>query len=98
MKIKVIWSPLALDRVAEVVAYIRGDDPIAAERWAAAIIQKGEELSRFPKRGRIVPEFGRVDLREIFHSGHRIIYRVAPRRVVILTIRHGARLLDETEV
>jgi toxin ParE1/3/4 len=40
-----------------------------------------------------VPELGRKDIREIIHGNYRIIYRVLPGEVEILTIHHGARLL-----
>ncbi|MGH3089068.1 MAG: type II toxin-antitoxin system RelE/ParE family toxin, partial [Rubrobacteraceae bacterium] len=48
--------------------------------------------------GRSVPEMpDRPDLREVIHGEYRIIYRVEPERVSILTVRHARRLLDPTE-
>jgi plasmid stabilization system protein ParE len=49
-------------------------------------------LGRFPRRGRIVPEVGRPEIREIIHRSHRVVYRHSPRLVEVLTVRHGRRL------
>lgn len=94
---RVIWSPLALDRVSEAGEYIARDNAVAAEKWASGIFEAGEELSGFPKRGRRVPEAGWQDIREIYF-GNRIVYRVEANRIVILTVRHLRRLLDKEEL
>lgn len=93
---KVAWAPLALDRAAEAYAYIAADSPIAAEDWLAGLLAVGDTLSTFPERGREVPEVGRNEVREVFYGAYRIVYRVDPTEVVILTVRHGRRLLDES--
>jgi plasmid stabilization system protein ParE len=95
---KVRWSPLALDRAAEAYAYIASDDPNAAERWLAGLLEAGGSLVDFPERGRAVPEIGRTEIREVFHGAYRVVYRVDPTEVVVLTVRHGRRLLDDREV
>ena len=30
---RVQWAPLAIDRLAEIAAYIAEDNPVAAEKW-----------------------------------------------------------------
>jgi hypothetical protein len=37
-------------------------------------------------------------IREIFFGMYRIIYHVSDDRIEILTVYHGARLLDETDL
>jgi plasmid stabilization system protein ParE len=55
-------------------------------------------LERFPESGRPVPELpDRPDLRVVIHDAYRVIYRVEPGRVSVLTVRHGRRLLDPSE-
>jgi len=54
-------------------------------------------LEQFPRSGRIVPEIRHDDIREVILQSYRIIYRVHPDEVEILTIHHGARLLDRFE-
>ncbi|MGQ0572185.1 MAG: type II toxin-antitoxin system RelE/ParE family toxin [Armatimonadota bacterium] len=55
-------------------------------------------LSRFPEKGRVVPEVGRPEIREVIYRGHRVIYRVGPRSIWVLTVRHGRRLFDLGEI
>jgi len=46
----------------------------------------------------MVPELGRPEVRQLPHPPYRIIYRVEPKRVLVLTIRHGREELDPEEV
>jgi plasmid stabilization system protein ParE len=48
--------------------------------------------------GRVVPELGIQDLREILVGTYRVIYRVREDEVHVLTVHHGARLLDTTKI
>jgi len=38
-----------------------------------------------------VPELGRDDAREIFLRSYRIVYRVLPREIIIVTVLEGHR-------
>jgi plasmid stabilization system protein ParE len=97
--VKIIWSPLAIDRVAEIAEYIAQDSPNSAQKWVESIFQVAERLENFPKSGRIVPEIMQDDFREIIHGNYRIIYRLQTEIVSILTVRHGRQILpiDETK-
>ncbi len=95
---RIVWSPLAVARVAEAADFIAEDKPEAATRWADSIFEAASRLERFPLSGSMLPELGREDVRELIHGEYRIIYRIDGQRVLILTVRHGRRLLDETEV
>jgi toxin ParE1/3/4 len=82
------WSPLAINRLSEVARYIALDNPVAAERWVKKVFVQVEKLSRFPERGRMVPEVGDKTIREIIMGNYRIIYRLKDREISILTLRH----------
>ncbi|MGD8595151.1 MAG: type II toxin-antitoxin system RelE/ParE family toxin [Gammaproteobacteria bacterium] len=41
--------------------------------------------------GRHVPEAERQDVRELLYKDYRIIYRIKPEQVDILTVIHGSR-------
>jgi plasmid stabilization system protein ParE len=41
----------------------------------------------------MVPEVGDESLREVVYENYRVVYRVRPDAVEILTVFHGARLL-----
>ena len=62
------------------------------------IFKKVESLSKFPERGRIVPEANREEIREVFESEYRIIYRIEQKRVFILSIRNFKQLLPNKDI
>jgi len=94
----IIWSPLSLDRVSEIAGYIARDKPSAAEKWVKAIFSKVEQLEVSPELGRIVPEIGNSQFRELIYCNYRIIYRIEKMRISILTVRHGRQLLPVDEI
>ena len=95
---RVIWSPLAIDRVAEIAQYIKQDSPNAAQKWVDSIFQVVERLEQFPESGRIVPEILQNDFREIIHGNYRIVYRFQNKLISILTVRHGKQILPIDEI
>ena len=90
---KVIISPSAESDVRDIVSYIARHNPDAAIRVGHALIARAEFLAHFPELGRVVPEFSRPELREIFHTSYRIIYRLKAGQSCIEIVRfwHGAR-------
>lgn len=95
---KITWSPLAIDSVAEIAGYIAQDSPGSAQKWVESTFQVVERLEQFPKSGRIVPEIRQDDFREIIHRNYRIIYRLQSESVSILTVRHGRQILPIDEI
>jgi plasmid stabilization system protein ParE len=92
--VRVIWSPLALDRAEAIARYIAEARPEAAAAWIDRLFARVTQLREFPESGRVVPELGRPEVRELPYPPYRIIYRLDPRRVVVLTVRHGRRQLE----
>lgn len=95
---KIIWSPLAIDRAAEIAEYISLDNPIAADTWVEKIFKKVNALSASPEVGRKVPEINRTEIRELIFGNYRIIYRLEKHNISILTIRHGKQILPVDEI
>jgi len=95
---KIIWSPLAVDRVSEIAAYIAQENPEAAENWVNTVFKKVGDLKRFPESGRIVPETGNKTIRELIYGNYRLIYRLEEKRVSMLTVRHGKQILPVDEI
>jgi addiction module RelE/StbE family toxin len=95
---KIIWSPLAVDRSSEIADYIAQDKPSAAEKWINAVFSKVEQLKSSPEIGRIVPELNNTQFREIIYGNYRIIYRIEKKQISILTIRHGKQILPINEI
>lgn len=94
----IIWAPRAIDRAAEIAATIAADRPDAARTWVDGLFASVASLKEHPRRGRKVPEVHRPEVREIVHEAYRVIYRVDPKRLVILTVRHGRRQWDPAEL
>jgi toxin ParE1/3/4 len=92
------WSPLAVDRASEIAGYIAQDKPSAAEKWIKTVFLKVEQLKSSPEIGRIVPEIGNNQFRELIYGNYRIIYRIETEQISILTIRHGKQILPIKEI
>jgi plasmid stabilization system protein ParE len=95
---KILWSPLAIDRVAEIAEYIAMDNPGSAENWVDTVFKKVEDLKIFPESGRIVPETVNINISELIYGNYRIIYRVEEKRLAVLTVRHGKQVLPVDEI
>ena len=82
----------ALDDLEEIVLYIAGGSPTAALSMHDKIIEKANDLSLFPKRGRLVPN------KKMSAAGYRMLgikpyiafYRIVDRNVFIYRVLHGA--------
>jgi toxin ParE1/3/4 len=60
--------------------------PETGERLLAEIFSAVERLADFPMSGRMVPEFGIANLREIILPLFRIVYRVDKRTARIVRV------------
>ena len=94
----IVWSPLAVDRASEIASYIAQDKPSAAEKWIKTVFSKVEQLKSAPEIGRIVPEIGNNQFRELIYGNYRVIYRIEAEQISILTIRHGKQILPIKEI
>ncbi|MEA3252681.1 MAG: type II toxin-antitoxin system RelE/ParE family toxin [Pseudomonadota bacterium] len=82
---KIVWSPLALERVEDTARYIAEDNPDAAVRWVDDLFATVERLADFPISGRMVPEVGSPRIRELIFGTYRVVYSVKDQ-VDILTV------------
>jgi toxin ParE1/3/4 len=85
---RVVWTESALADVEAIAAYIARD----SERYAAVVVERmlatAANLVEQAERGRVVPELADDDTREVFVYSWRLIYRIAPGLVTVLTIVH----------
>jgi plasmid stabilization system protein ParE len=95
---KIIWSPLSIIRIKEIAEFISEDSPEAARKWVDDLFKKVERIEEFPHSGRLVPETGRKDIREILFGNYRIIYRTMQTDIAILTIRHSKQRLPKDDL
>ena len=95
---RILWSPLAIERASEIAEYIAQDNPGAAENWVNTVFKKVEELKSFPENGRVVPETDNRSIRGLVYGNYHIIYRVGESRLSILTVSHGKQILPADEI
>jgi len=92
---KIIWSPQAADDLVENNKYIARENPDAARVIVNNIYESRKRIKEFPTQGRVVPEIGQKDIREIFCGSYRIIYQIEAKNILILTIRHMKQKLTK---
>lgn len=94
-KIKVLFTRRAERDLGEIYEYLQKHSLQALEKVDAAIFRAIRQLETFPLAGHWVKEFSGKKYREIHVFHFRIIYRflAEPRKVQILAIYHGKRLL-----
>ena len=96
---KITWAPLAIERAYEEARYIAADKPYASLSWLEGLFECIDRLEQFPDSGRVVPEIGLPEYRElVYGKSHRVIYRREPTAVAILTVRRFKQPLDTSEV
>ncbi len=91
---QVRWTPQAADDLDAITEFIAQGSPAYAVLFVIDVLATVEHLVRFPRVGRVVPEIGDAAIRELILGNYRIIYRLQADVAEILTIHHGARLLD----
>lgn len=84
--VEVRWSPSAASDYESLIYYYENNSPKFAQNFAKKIFYIIENLTQFPKMGRIVPESGNPDVREIVYRNFRIIYRLKKEIIEIVRI------------
>lgn len=95
---EVRWTPQASDDLEAITNFIAVDSPHYASLFAIDVLASVERLVTFPHSGRMVPELKDPAVREIILGNYRIVYRVRRDFVELLTVYHGARLLDPSRL
>lgn len=85
---ELVWSTRALTELDEIIAYIRNQDPITADRVAARFDERVASLLQHPRLGRA----GRVPgTRELVVAPFIVAYEVTDDLIVILAVLRGRR-------
>jgi plasmid stabilization system protein ParE len=86
---------MAQDDLRSIRSHIARNAPATATAYVRKLRRTVERLKDMPFSGQVVPEIGREEIREILQGNYRLIYRVSGKRIDILSVYHGARLLDD---
>lgn len=87
---KVHWTANAESHLDAIHAHIARDSAVYALRMVDRITRKSQQIADFPLGGRIVPEYGVEQIREVFVVSFRIIYHIKPDQIDVLAVIHGA--------
>jgi plasmid stabilization system protein ParE len=93
--VKIRFTRSARIHFLAALEYIRRDHPAAARTFRKKAEMVLKRLERFPKSGRIVPEFPELPYREVIVTPCRFFYRTEGETVWIVAVWHGAQLPNE---
>ena len=89
---RILWSPRSLQDLEAIRDYIALDSPFYADLTVRRVVLAVERLAQFPKSGRVVPELGRLEIREVIVTSFRVVYRVRAQTVEVVTVFRGSRM------
>ncbi|MCY7351941.1 MAG: type II toxin-antitoxin system RelE/ParE family toxin [Cytophagaceae bacterium] len=88
----VVWSEKASDDVEKLAEYLAEESPPYASRLVELLYAKTDLLEKFPRVGRVVPEFEIDSIREIIFPPYRIIYELLDEDLVLIQkVFHSSR-------
>ena len=89
---KIVWTTQSIFDLKDIFDYISKDSKRYAENQISRIKTKTLILKTQPESGRIVPELGISQIRELIEGNYRIVYRLLTKESVeIVTVHHSAR-------
>jgi addiction module RelE/StbE family toxin len=87
------WTPQAADDLRNIRAFIERDSPRYGRLVAERLFEATSRIELFPQSGRVVPELGREDVRELVVGDYRIVYRLERDAAILLTVFRSSQLL-----
>jgi toxin ParE1/3/4 len=94
----ILWSRPARDDLKAIHDYIARDSKHYARRVVRDIRNKTTTLSDFPQRGKMIPEIGEENLREISHYSYRILYEIIADTIYVHAVIHMRRNFKADEL
>jgi len=76
--VKIIWTKRALIDLDDIAEYIAKGSPKYAHITVQNLIEETKILNSHPLIGRMVPEYGDENFRELIRGNYRIIYKNEP--------------------
>ena len=76
---RVHWTDNAISQLIGIYDYIARDSSFYAQRMVDRLTRRTQQISDFPRSGRMVPEYEMPDIREV--NDERIVFGATFRRV-----------------
>ncbi len=89
----ILWTEPALSDLDEIADHIALETPRAARELVGRVVARVEHLATHPQSGSRPRELPRSRYRQVVEPPCRIFYRVDGKRVLILHVMRGERLL-----
>jgi len=89
------WTEHAIEDLSAIAEYISLSSPLYAEQLVDRIGRRLEQACAYPGSGRIVPEIASADIRELQVPPYRVMYRVVPDKIEVVSILHSRRSFKE---
>lgn len=87
----VIWSEPAKADLRSIHDFIAHDSNYYAKKVTQDIASRTDVLTELPRMGRMVPEFGDENIRELSLYSYRILYEITGQDVFVLAVIHRRR-------
>ena len=97
--VQINWTYQAKNDLKSISDYISKDSKRYAKLQVSRLKNRTEILKNHIHIGRIVPEFNKIDIRELIEGSYRIVYKIVSKHQIdILTIHHSSRNMDKREL
>ena len=80
------WTEQAAASLGAIKEFIGQESPAYSVAVVGRLYKAVAQLAHFPDSGRVVPEHGRMEIRELVRPPYRIVYRRRPDLVEILVV------------
>ena len=92
---EIVWTEPAVADLDGVADWIAVDDPGAARRFVARVVQHVSLLASWPAMGPVMPESGGSRYRQLVERPCRVINRAEKERILIVCILRTERLIPD---
>lgn len=84
---RITWSPLSIQEIRAILAYVTEDDPVSAILILGKIEEVLELITYYPQIGKIVDEQKGIKTRESLIIGtYRLLYCIIDTKIQIISI------------
>src|SRR3990172_8335439 len=95
---EVKWTIQSIEDISNIAEYISNDSVRYAEMFVEKVFERAEILNSHSHAARMVPEIEDKTIRELILGNYRIIYKIYPSRIDVLTVHHSARPIENSSL